>query len=121
MNVSSSSVFFCKCFLSKLYYVFWFTHSTILEAAIYIKGQFTIHRMALPYGNKTISHSSVSLSSDSRGLTSHPACYCSPDLPLRWGSTEAMHTVHGCKLLPVLLSEGSVSEGPAVEPEFHHF
>lgn len=37
MNVSSSNFFFCKCFLSKLYYVFWFTHSTILEAATYIK------------------------------------------------------------------------------------
>lgn len=112
--------FFCKCFLSKLYYVFWFTHSTILEAATYIKWQLTNHRMAPPYGNKTVSHSSLSLSSDSRGLTS-AACHCSLDLPLRLWSTKALHTVPGCKLLPVLLSEGSVSAGPVVEPKIHHF
>lgn len=40
---------FCKCFLSQLSHMFWFTHSTALKAAIYIKGQLAILRMTPPH------------------------------------------------------------------------
>lgn len=94
MDISSSYAFLAKCFLSQLHHMPWCPSSTVLEAAIHIKGQLAIHRM-MPPSSWELNHEprgSISFISFQRSHMD-PACYSSQNVSLRTSSTETLQTV----------------------------